>query len=769
MPEIDQRELVHTMQELIRTIRDNSLSGGYSLNKQKTNTQTFADNNRDKDAASRTADKQRLEKAMKEGTKALKDTFKSQENYGRDMKLAGSMFQTAVGKLSLKGFDELPKRINKLTQELGFQFQTKADIDKALNRYSQQNIDVAKKLHEEFLTLDAGTQKYNDTLTRMTRVWGEDISELAKTKQELISTGRALGQAVKKETLAIEQAAKDTQTASKATTILAEILGYVGYQMLDATRASAKFGVEILPLAEHMKVLGMSADELGEIQNKNIQAMRGAGLSFGDFDNMLISGAYDLAAFTGNMKDGALIAGDAFRNFRMLSSQTKDQNKFIDDTKKVFKFMHETVGTTAQQFQELTNQLMSNNEVQVNMYRLNERQRTQAFQELLTQDALLKTYGLLEPEAQAVVQTFAQLGAQGPKERLKQAAQLQAVGGALGLGNQTRQLADMIRKGDTNSPEAIKLAREIQQASQKQYASVKGTAGEFAQYALTNLPGVQQILGQSGPVAALGTRQGVTTPVGKVAEARNTAEGKLSKDDKLRQTAVTAVVTIGDQVKGIKGLLEVIAATLALPTFTGLLKKMFTGGLGKFGSLLGGGTAAEGAIAGEGALAGVAAGGGLAAAASTVGTLAAVGLASYGITTLITDTIPKMLGANQGLGELIGGKVSDWFGPKVNSPTTFKNYSKDAQVTNLLEKYNADEKKGDKTDMEKLMGAMETLVSNMAIADKRDPEKAIEALHRTIKLQHAENKEMTQDQTDAVKKNKSTIQTRTTTPVGTTS
>lgn len=770
MSDVDSPILIKTMQDLIRTIKDGSLAGGDFNGKAKlTNQQKLKAQN--VDPVKEAADRQRIEKAMKEGTKALKDAFKSQENYGRDMKLAGSLFQVAVGKLSLKAYDELPKRINKLTQDIGLQFQTKADIDKALNRYSEQNIDVAKKLHADFLTLDAGTKKYNDTLTMMQKIWGEDISELARTKEELQHTGEELGKAIRKETLAIEQAARDTTTASKATAVFAEILGYVAYQMLDATKASAKFGVEITPLALDMKKLGMSADELGEIQNKNIQAIRGAGISFGDFDKMLISGAYDLAAFTGSMKDGAIIFGDAFRNFRMLSSQTKNQNQFITDTAKAYKFMHETVGTTAQQFQELTQQLMNNNEVQINMYRLNERQRTQAFLELIQQDALLKTYGLLEPEAQAVVHTFAQIGAQGPKERLKQAAQLTAVGGALGLGNQARQLAELIRHGDTQTPEAVKLAREIQQAAQKQYANVKGTAGEFAQYALTNLPGVQQILGQAGPVAALATRQGAATPTAVAQEAKNKAEGKLSKDDQLRQTAVTTIVTISDQVKGISTLLTVIATTLAIPTLTNIFKKGIGGGLGRLLGRGGGALAGEGILAGEGAAAaGAVGGGGLAAAAGTVSTLAAVGLASYGITTLVTDTIPKMLGAKQGLGEAIGGAIADHFGPQVTenkSPEAQKRASIVSAMIkdrSLLEKGNLDDKR-----QNEVLDQLDMLTSELAKMNGKDPAKAVEDLHKTLKTQHQENKQMTQEQTDAIQKNKAIKEVKTSQRLGTTS
>lgn len=760
-------QILDTLQKMLAAMQGGSLAGGNFSKKTKTNTEKFAESKKDpvKDAA----DRQRLEKAMNEGTKALKDAFKSQANYGRDAKLAGAMFQQAVGKLNLKGFDELPKRISALTKDIGLQFQTKADIDKALNRYSVQNIDAAKRLHESWLNMEAGSKEFNQALDQMTKMWGKDIDQLAKSHDQLAQDGEKFHKAIVKETIAIEQAAKANQTAAKAGTILAEILGYVGYQMLDATRASAKFGVEILPLAKDMKILGMSADELAEIQNKNVQAIRGAGVSFGDFDDMLISGAYQLAAFTGSMRDGAIIFGDAFRNFRMLSTSTKDQNKFITDTAKVYKFMHDTVGTTAQQFQELTSQLMSNTEVQVNMYRLNERQRTQAFQELLTQNALLKTYGLLEPEAQAVVQTFAQIGAQGPKERLKQAAQLQAVGGALGMGAQARQLAEFIRKGDTQNPDAIRLAHELQVGAQKQYANVKGTAGEFAQYALTNIPGVQQILGQAGPVAALGTRQGVATPQAKVNEAQNKAQGKMSKEDQIRQTVVTAVVTIGDQVKGIKTLLEVIAATLALPTFTGLLKKVFSGGLGRLGSILRGGAAAEGALGAEGAAATAGAAG-----AGSVGLLAGgagvaiAGAAGYGAGKLL-DMVPELFGGKD-ISEYAADVLEKW-DPlnkmQKNSTTAasvHNQYDKSKQVHALMEKY--DKSEGDQRQQQALLEQLDALTSELAKMSGKDPTKAIEDMHRTLKQHHQEDKEMTQEQTDAVKKNKGVVMKKSSTPIG---
>lgn len=773
MSDADSPILIQTMRDLIRTIKDGSVAGGtFGGSKQKTNKEKFQESK--KDPAKAAADRLRLEKAMKEGTKALKDTFKSTENYARDMKVASGMFQTAIGKLSLKAFDALPKKITALTSDLDFEFKTTADIQKTLRQGTVENITAMKALHAEMNRLTLGSEERDAVERQIQKNWNQDITLLALPTEKLQENFQNLGLIVNDTTKSIDSLASSSSTASKAGTILAEVLLFAAKRGIDATIASAKFGVEIAPLGEAMLLLGMSANEVAELQNKNIQAIRGAGLSFSDFDNMLISGAYQLAAYTGSMKDGAIIFGDAFRNFRMLSSASKDQNKFIDETAKIYKFMHETVGTTAEEFQQLTQTLMSSNEVQTNMYRLNEKQRTQAYLDLLTQDALLKTYGLLEPEAQAVVQTFAQIGAQGPKERLKQAAQLQAVGGALGMGKEAAQLAAYIRSGDTNNPEAIKLASQLQQGAQKQYANVKGTAGEFAQYALTNLPGVQQILGQSGPMSALGTRAGMATPPApKLSPEEQKAK---EKDDERRKLAVTAVGSISDQIKGISTILEVIAATLAIPTLSKMFGGLFTN---IFSKVLGRGAASvlgEGALAagGEAGAVGIASAAGLGTAATAVAGAAIVGAGAYGLTTLITDTIPKALGAHQGLGEWIGGEIADatdWISAKMasKSPEATK---RDAIVQDMI-KDRAELQKGglDDTRQKELLDQLDALTRELAKMNGKDPagvSKAVDDLHKTLKQQHQENKEMTQEQTNSIKRSKEVRLTKTSSPIGNT-
>lgn len=68
-----------------------------------------------------------------------------------------------------------------------------------------------------------------------------------------------------------------------------------------------------------------------------------------------------------------------------------------------------------------------------------------------------------------------------------------------------------------------------------------------------------------------------------------------------------------------------------------------------------------------------------------------------------------------------------------------------------------------------MLDQLDALTIQMAKMNGKDPAKAVEELHKTIKKQHQENKEMTQEQTDAVKKK--VVQTKSSgvTPVGKTS
>lgn len=749
-------EILNTLRELLRAIRNGSIAGsGFYGDKKKTHKEII--NNANKDPVKAAADRLRIEVAMKEGTKAIKEATKQQTINNNDMKVAGALFQNAVSKLSLKSFDELPKRINELTKDYAFNFQSTSDVQKALNKYTQENIEELKALHAEYVSGTVTQERMNEISDKLTKTWGDWHSVAVKSQRQLEEEALALKRAVLTDAKAIEDAAARTEAMSKAATYAEVALGYLGAQFIEATLAAGKFAVDIGPLYKDMKLLGMSAEELAALQNQNIQGIKGAGISLYDFDDRLKSGAFDLLQFTGSLPEGAKLTAGLFHSFRMLSNQTdKELSASLKQSATIFKEMHDTVGTTAEQFQHLTQALESNQDIQVNMYRLNSTERAQTLTRLQQQNQELRNLGLMDDEAKSVIATFAELGAEGPKERRKKAAQLMAVGGALGMGSQARQLATMIQAGDTSSPEFVRLSQEIQKRAQAQYANVKGTAGEFAQYELTNK--IPQLLGQRGPIAALATRQGMAVGAAEQAKAVQHATGATVNGvpqptwtEKARDVLIKSVTGIEGILRGLfgTGLAGVIGTVWAFFKGKAFLSRM----LGAGGAVTEGGVTLGGGVAA----------GGVAATAATVGSViaavASTGTALYSLVQAVrgkdaSNWVSELDKKYLDLGGMMTNALSAVFGPKVTSPDTFRNYSKDSQVADMLEKYKADQAKGDQADMKDLMEKMDALVTTMAIADKRDPAKAVENLHKTIKDQHQETKQMTQEQTDVIKKGK---------------
>src|SRR5665213_3656446 len=229
-------------------------------------------------------------------------------------------------------------------------------------------------------------------------------------------------------------------------------------------------------------------------------------------------------------------------------------------------------------------------------------------------------------------------------------------------------------------------------------------------------------------------------------------------DQKSRDTLITSVVGTEDVLKGVfgSGLVGIISTVASFIIGKGMLSKML-GGAGKLATL------GEGAVG----VGGAATVGGVAAAAGTVATLAAVGLASYGITTLLTDTIPKMLGAKKGLGEAIGGKIADWVGPKITDSKT-PALHKDIIVANMAKDRAALQKGNLDAEQQKAtLDALDNLTRELAVMNKKDPTKAVEELHKTLKQHHQEDKQQTQEQTDAIKKTKAVVmKPSSSTPVG---
>jgi hypothetical protein len=398
--------------------------------------------------------------------------------------------------------------------------------------------------------------------------------------------------------------------------------------------------------------------------------------------------------------------------------------------------MHDTVGETVGKFMQMNGQLMSNQSIQTVMYRLNENRRTQTMLQLDETAAYLRTQGLLSHETTQVITEFARLSAQGPKQRLQESAQLRAVGGALGLHG-TNRLSQMLLLGQTSSPEFAKLALGLQKQLHREYAAAIGTPQEFVQYALTNLPGVQAILGQNGPLAASATRRGMAQP--KLATDIAAAISKNGPPKPWWGTVETAVLTIEQHLQAFLGkdLIGTLLGGAALwPYAKSILNKL---GIGKS---TGGAADAADATATDAATGELAIDTGAVGAAAAGGVVAIGSAAAVGVAWALDHYFPHNPLAQ------MGGDLSRMFSPsgKTPHPGLLQTHN------DLLKKYEQNEQKGvrDTTATQQaLMKQLDAVTKAIAALVGQNPTHAIDRLHQTIKTQHLEETKLAHEQLDA--------------------
>jgi hypothetical protein len=700
----------------------------------------------------------RTEKALQDLNKNLKDSYKSQATYGTDLKLTSKVFENAVKSANSKMYDQIPAKITALTKGIGLEFKTKSDIDKALNKYSLENINAAKELKEQFDTLTVGTKQYDAVLNKISKRGFTDVSELSQSHQELIGTGTTLGKAVNSVSKELVTSTSRLGTFSSAVTWGKIQLLALGGVLVNTIAINQKYNTNLLSSLEGMAALGMSGEAYGKLQADNMQAihasaesMQDLNESMQDFTHDLVSGSWGLLGFTGSLEAGARLQASLMAQSRKITASGVSEEAYKQTSLKTFKEMNSVFGTTAEQFQALNEQVTNTSAAQENLYRVTAAQRGQVAAGMVQNVEYLQTQGLLQEQAKGLVDMFQEMNAQSPKNRRKQAAEIAAVGGAIGLGPQAQELAELIRRGARTHEEQhrqVELEAQIQAKAQAKYAATApGGAAETVLYELTNRAGLGGVFAQKGAAAGLGTQQGLAIDQKKANELIATKQDETnSKFDKVEQ-----ILT------GVNGILQNMFGGGIIKTFTAMW--VIGKGLNLFGNFLKGGskvaTIAEGTVGAEGAVA----------AGAVATTLAAGGM----ITTLATaafslwdayhgkdasNWISKLDDQYLGLGGKITDELSKRLGPNEPAMQTFRNYSKDPQVQAKIAEMDKDRKEGKTKEADALQQLINIMVKKMAVDDKRNPDKAVDSLHKTIIKQHEENKQMTQDQTDAVKDSK---------------
>lgn len=724
------------LQRSIDTLSNNVYTLGIAKRQaltENTGSQTKASADPFRDTFKLQAETLRLNKTLTDANKINKLLFQSgqvSQKQNRDVhlrtQLAASYFQKAVESLSTDQLDKLPGKFEKIFKGAYGPIKDYSDVLRLQARAQKANLDKAEFLWQKAQSGGIAIEKLTEELHKL----GYTTADFANYSRDASGTIKKLDTEALELSKGFATVGRAEARTSTSAVNLAKGLEFLGgvaviaYEYLrQAAVAASEFGTAMTPLTATF--LGMQPQQLAQLQAANRQALNQSNISIDTFDDRLRETAWSLKDFTGTLDKGAEVYAQSFANAHTLSSNTNQQNKFIEQQISAFKTFHNAYSMTADQFNQLNTTLLANNDVQTQLFKISESQRTSYFRGLQASFAAFKDLGLMDEAAQRATETLAAIGAQNPKERIKEAARLQAVGGALGFGSQARELAALIRsglRGEGDKTRAAQLEAQINAAVSQRMQG--GLNAELVTSAL--IEPLDKLLGPQSAFGALATSGG----------------RRVTQEQALTSKAAPNVGTIQDI------LVTANAIETMLGTFgTGILKSLgsITGLVTSILALMGGKTLLGGAAPGlgRGLLPSLAAagGGGLGGFATALGAAGVAGAAGYGVGTLI-DMAPRMFG-KQDFSSQIGAKLS---GTNDYDPNSLK--TKTDLLTALIE----DEKKAtSKEQDDRLQKAIESLTQSIqqmgGLTDPNDPlVKGLKDIHGAVKQTGQANVTLTQEQ-----------------------
>jgi len=398
---------------------------------------------------------------------------------------------------------------------------------------------------------------------------------------------------------------------------------------------------------EYMKILKETRVESLAANSANV-----------DFKNSLYASQESLKRLTSDYNEAAKVAGMFHKNMAKIGVSQEHLGDAVLQQTKIYEENYRALGYTAEQFANLSADLINDQGMRDVLLTLKEKERKSYVLGIQQRMAEYQAMGFTIDRAKALQKTFQGLVGMDPKERMKKAAKKRAMLGAIGMGAEAQELFRLETTYRTLNAEQkasadIRMA-EIQAQSAKIFGQMSGSGTS---------------LGQSMAMQMMAQKTGFDS----VIQATETVSGEGLKFDKIMLGETQEINDIVSKILGLMSqwgsLLNSSLGSLATNLITGI-GGVIAGvvGTNMLSKLIGGGgptaiigkaaTAATGALKASGSvIASVLTSGAVTAAAGA----AAAGAAGYGAGTLAYD---YALSDNikVGIGDAIGSVVDNVMG-----------------------------------------------------------------------------------------------------------
>ncbi len=275
--------------------------------------------------------------------------------------------------------------------------------------------------------------------------------------------------------------------------------GVAANQMFGDVEAMRRFGTpggmfqQFKAGAPGGALMGIDPQLISELMASNratVIAMGGA-QDMGAYYDSLGARLNELALITGNRTEALKFEMETYQS--LLRSGIMPTEDALNGVVKEFAFFQQAMGMTHDEFTQRRNSLSQNVEIRRTLQGIDKRDLSAKINGIIAQMQTNRELGMMREQAIAAATALHELGAKGPRERIKDMAKLQAIGAMAGV-----QMSDEARK-------AFILGRSATDAQRKAQSEFMGTLGgslanisatmggegaEFAMFAMMEKAGI---------------------------------------------------------------------------------------------------------------------------------------------------------------------------------------------------------------------------------------------------------------------------------------
>ena len=229
----------------------------------------------------------------------------------------------------------------------------------------------------------------------------------------------------------------------------------------EATKQAGKFGVSLDPYTAALT--GLTLHELPELQGKFKQTSLSIG-GTAEMNKVLLNSieAADgkfvlLAGGLGNLSKSIFAMTDNVRSFG--DTSVKTESAVLDELKMFDKFQNQ-MGMTTDQFNEMTSELIQDSDIREQLMKMDKSQRKSYIDNARLRMLEANAMGLTRDQALSAAKALATIQGQDPMDRIKEASKVLALGGALGMNKEARQIFKTMIDGPRASSKALSESME---------------------------------------------------------------------------------------------------------------------------------------------------------------------------------------------------------------------------------------------------------------------------------------------------------------------